>query len=312
MKPGLSPSEWQQLREKERSYLEEAVTTVTPFTGISANALAHLRDDWISWRDEFVQIIVPAEDSCNNYKMSSGAGLSNDLPMYEHREEPCVYCRTKGETDGFENLNSDPRQSVQREELIVHREIASPAYEFIEKVFRTYDRPELGVSIESVHEAAGRVIDRSQGDFMYSKLKRTAPVLYAYYSLDCDEIGQLTTFKPNSIKQIVQRTPKVNFDRDNVTTTEFLRVIYRKEPVTAGELIDELNLSRTPVYNRLNNLKEEDKITVSNGGHGPPAATYNTTAQWDDPFRCGMCDYTSHSLTGIRIHRGAMHNFTRG
>lgn len=308
MKPGLSPSEWQQLREKERSYLEGAVTTVTPFTGISANSLAHLRDDWISWRDEFIQIIVPAEDSCNNYKMSSGAGLSNDLPMYEHREEPCGYCRTKGETDGFENLNSDPRQSVQREELIVHREIASPAYEFIEKVFHTYDRPELGVSAKTVFEAACRVIDRSQGDFTYSELKRTAPVLYAYYGLDCDEIDRLTTFKPSSIRQIVQRTPKVNFG--NVTTAEFLRVISEKEPVTAGELMDELNLSRAPVYNRLNNLKEEDKITVSNGGRGQPAATYSTTVQWNDPFRCSMCDFTSHSLTGIRTHREAMHDFT--
>jgi DNA-binding MarR family transcriptional regulator len=308
MKPGLSPSEWQQLREKERSYLEEAVTTVTPFTGISANVLAHLRDDWISWRDEFVQIIVPVEDSCNNYKMISGAGLSNDLPMYGHREEPCVYCRTKGETDGFENLNAYQRQSVQQEKLIVHREIASPAHEFIEKVFRTYDRPELGVSVCSVNEAARRVIDRSQGDFIYSKLKRTAPVLYAYYGLDCDEIDRLTTFKPSSIKKIVQRTPKVNFG--NVTTAEFLRVIFEREPVTASELMDKLNLSRAPVYNRINNLKEEGKITVSNGGYGRPAATYSTTVQWNEPFRCSMCGFTSHSPTGIRTHREAMHDST--
>lgn len=308
MKPGLSPSEWQQLREKERSYLEEAVTTVTPFTGISANVLAHLRDDWISWRDEFVQIIVPVEDSCNNYKMISGAGLSNDLPMYGHREEPCGYCKTKGETNGFENLNAHPKQSVQQEELIVHREIASPACEFIKRVFSIYDRPEIGVSTKTICEAARRVIDRSQGDFTYSKLKRTAPVLYAYYGLDCDEIGRLTTFNPNSIRQIVQRTPKVNFD--NVTTAEFLRVMSEKEPVTADELMDELNLSRTPVYNRLNNLKEEDKITVSNGGYGQPAATYSTTVQWNEPFRCSMCDFTSHSPTGIRTHREAMHDST--
>jgi hypothetical protein len=305
MKPGLSPSEWQQLREKEHSYLEEAVTTVTPFTGISANALAHLRDDWISWRDEFIQIIVPAEDSCSNYKMRSGAGLSNDLPMYEHRERPCQYCRVKGETDGFENLNSDPTQSVQREELMVHHEIAAPAYKFLEKVFRTYDRPELGVSTKSVFESARRVIDRSQGDFTYSKLKRTGPVLYAYYGLDCDEIDRLTTYNPNSIKQIVQRTPEVNFS--NVTTAEFLRVISEKEPVTADELMDELNLSDI-IYRRLNNLKEEDKITVSNGGHGAPAATYSTTAQWNEPFRCSECDFTAHSVTGIRTHRTSMHD----
>lgn len=307
MKPGLSPSEWQQLREKEHSYLEEAVTTVTPFTGISANALAHLRDDWISWRDGFIQIIVPAEDSCNNYKMSSGAGLSNDLPMYEHRERPCLYCRRKGETDEFENLNTNPGYDTQREKLMVHREIAAPAYEFIEKVFRTYDRPELGVSPTTVLEAARRVVDRSQEDnsYIYSKLKRTAPVLYGYYGLDCDEIDRLTTFKPNSIKQIVQRTPEVNFS--NVTTAEFLRVVSEKEPVTANELADKLNLSMKPVYRRLNNLKEEDKVTVSNGGHGRPAATYSTAARWDEPFRCSECDFTSHSVTGIRSHRAQMH-----
>lgn len=307
MKLGLSPSEWQQLREKERSYLEEAVTTVTPFTGISANALAHLRDDWISWRDDFVHIIVPAEDSCNNYKMSPGAGPSSGLPVYEHRESPCVYCRTTGETDGFENLHPDPAaQSSSQEKLMVHHEIAAPAYEFLEKVFRTYDRSEMGVSPNSVLEAAQRVIDTSQDDFTYSTLKRTAPVLYAYYDLDCDEIDRLTTFSSQSITEIIHKTPKVNFTQ--VPTAGFLRIISEKEPVTVDELTDELNLSKEAGYNRLNNLKQEDKITVSNGGYGPPAATYSTTAQWNEPFRCSECDFTTHSLGGIRTHRATMHD----
>jgi len=305
MKPGLSPTEWQQLREEEHSYLEEAVTTVTPYTGISSNALAHLRDEWISWKDDFILIDIPPEDSCNDYKMSSGGGLSNEPPMYDHRVEPCIRCKNEGKTDGFENLEPSGYTRTKVDQVILHREIASPAVEFIETVFQVYNRPELGVIPDSVHEAANRVLNGEKSEHDYCKLKRTAPVIYAHYGLSCDDISQLTTYRPSTIKQIVQTTPGVNFD--NISTVEFLRVISNKEPVTVSELSNELGYYRSPTHTRLTNLKKEGRVTVSNNNPGRPAATWTTTSQWNKPFRCSECDFTTYSLGGIRTHRGQIH-----
>jgi len=303
MKSGLSPTEWQQLRQKEYSFLEEAVTTVTPLTGISSNALAHLRDDWISWKDDFIQINIPSEGSCNDYKMRSGCGTSNGLPMYKQRVNPCTICRMKGETNGFENIH--PFGGSEREQLILHRELASPAVEFIDRVFNVHGRPELGVTPGSVQQAANRIIGGEQNENDYSKLKRTAPVIYAHYGLSRDEIAQLTTYSPIAVRKVVHKTPGVGFD--NISTVEFLRAISNKEPVTVSELADCFGHCEDPTYTRLTNLKEEGRVTVSNNNLGRPAATWTTTSQWNKPFTCSECDFTTYSLNGIRTHRGRMH-----
>lgn len=306
MKRGLSPTEWQQLREKEHSYIEEAVTTITPFTAITSNALAHLRDEWISWKDDFIRIDIPSEDSCNSFMAFPGnSSRPTEPPIQGRRSSPCAYCKTKGETNQFENFDPSGDGSTSRSELILHREIASPAVDFLEKVFNVYARSEIGVTPEAVTQAARRVLVQQGTDlsnkYAYSVLKRTAPVIYAHYGLSCDDIVQLTTYRRRTAEQVVERTPGVNFE--NISTTSFLRLLSNEEPATLRELAKEADLTREGVHYRLTNLREEGRVLVENNERGPPAATWSTTGNWKEPFRCDDCSYTTYALNGIRTHK---------
>lgn len=300
MKPGLRPKEWQQLQTGNRSYLATAVTSVTPLTGLSANVLAHLRDDWISYRDDFLTITIPAKDTCNEYKMISGDGLGNGIPMSEPRRRPCEVCRNEGQTSKFENLNSNPNRKTEREKVIIHHDLARPAVEFIEKVFRGHGRSELGVTSASVTRAARRVVEGDSEGYDYSRLKRTAPVIYAHYGLCSQDIAEVTAYAEGAIKQVVHRTGGVNFD--NVSTVAFLRAVSKEEPMTVQDLMKSLDLTKTPVHNRLEDLEKEGKVTSQNRGHDGPAATWETVGDWADPFVCN-CGYETYSLGGIRTHR---------
>jgi len=305
MRRGLSPREWQQIREKEHSYLGEAVTTVTPFTGISSNALAHLRDEWISFEDDLVRIHIPAEDSCNDYKAVSGAPGSNELPIQERRTEPCYYCKTTGVTNQFENLQPVGETSSFLCELILHREIAAPAVDFLENVFNVYGRSEIGVKPGVVGEAARRVLNSDSEGNAYPKLKRTAPVIYAYYGLSPNDISQLTAYSKSTAKAIVGETPEVNFE--NMNTATFLRIISNNDPATISKLAEKTDLSKETVHRRLTHLKEEDRVSVLNNNPGLPPATWETADDWKEPFRCDDCGYTSYSLSGIRLHKKKAH-----
>jgi hypothetical protein len=282
--------------------MTEAVTTITPFTAISSNALAHLRDEWISWEDDFIRINIPAEDSCNSYMAFPGnTSRPTEPPIQRRRSEPCRFCKVNGETKQFENFDPAGDGSISRSELILHREIASPAIDFIENVFNVNGRSEIGVTPEAAINAAHRVLNNLSSEYAYSKLKRTAPVIYAHYGLSCDDIVQLTTYRRRTAEQIVERTPGVNFE--NISTTTFLRLLSNEEPTTVMELAKEADLTRNAVHERLTNLREEGRVSVKNNGRGAPAATWSTTGRWKEPFRCDDCGYTTYSLTGIRVHR---------
>lgn len=307
MKSGFTPSEWQQIVNQQRSYLQNAVITITPLTGLSANALAHLRREWIEWRDDTVRVSVPKRASCNSFK-SRSPETPERLPQIVERSNPCGYCRKKGSTDQFENLNSSPtRPAISRVDIVVHREIARPAVEFLERVFRTYERPELAVTPTSVYEAANAVVEGDLSEtYSYGKLRRTAPVIYAQYGLSPEDVSEITTYPSSSAKQIVHRTSGVNWAQQS--TQSFLRAIAANEPVTINELVDKLNCSsRGSVHARLTHLREEGRVTVSNNSPGRPAATWETAESWNSPFECNYCEFKTHSLGGIRTHREVKH-----
>lgn len=303
MKSGLKPAEWREVQAESYSYLETAVTSVTPFTSLSANALAHLRDSWISSQDEYLRISIPAKDACNQYKMTAGWGSS--VPMSRPRKEPCRTCSDGGQTNGFENLNTHPDTESEREQVTLHRDLAEPAVEFIERVFNAHGRSELGVSPRSLIGAARHVLERSSEGCNYTTLKRTAPVIYAHYGLSKQEIAEVTAYSESSVRQIVGKTDEVAFDR--IGTTAFLKSIYNEEPVTVQRLMDLHDLTSTPVRNRLEELKQEGRVTSKNQTSGPPAATWKTVKGWNEPFVCSECDYTTHSLGGIRTHKVEKH-----
>jgi hypothetical protein len=154
-------------------------------------------------------------------------------------------------------------------------------------------------------EAARHVLERSSEGCNYTTLKRTAPVIYAHYGLSKQEIAEVTAYSESSVRQIVGKTDEVVFDR--IGTTAFLKSIYNEEPVTVQRLMDLHDLTSTPVRNRLEELKQEGRVTSKNQTSGPPAATWKTVKGWNEPFVCSECDYTTHSLGGIRTHKVEKH-----
>ena len=301
---GHTPEEWQELRKQSSSYFQDAITTLTPFAGLTANALAHLRTDWITWRDNYVRIDIPATASCNSWKLRSGGGPDgNNIPPLTKRETPCSYCRNNGTTNKFENhWNGD----VSSYTAILHRELSEPAVEFLSTVFSTYGRPEFAGHPRSLYREADRLTEESKSKAgSYTRLLRTGPVIYAHYGLQPDEIGKLTVYSVSTVEHIIRATPQVNFK--DLDTLSFLKKIAEYEPVTVEELMDVLGLSQHAIQARLSHLNDEGKVSGSNTHLGSPAATWKTTAHWAAPFRCELCGFETHSIGAIRRHRSQEH-----
>lgn len=307
-KKGYTVTEWQQLRDTDLSFLGEGITAVGPFAGITSNALAHLRDDWISWREDHVRINVPETAPCNSYQMVGGDRTG--LAPLDERDRPCEKCRVNGTTNEFENHwqagGEGAGATVEPHNAILHRELAAPAVDFLETVFQDWDRPELGITNSAISYICSQADpDIKEDTYSYSKLRRTGPVIYAHYGLSARDIADLLPYSARSVEHIVQRTPGVNLSQHS--TLSFLRAINQNEPVTVQNLMEELDRSRPVVCKRLNNLKEEGRVKVENGGPGGPTPRWSTVEDWAAPFRCEECDFETRSLTGIRTHRSQVH-----
>lgn len=308
MNQGYTVKQWQQMRQNNLSLLQNAVTSLTPFGCLTANALAHLKADWISWRDEVVLIEIPPEDECNSFKLS-GDRYSGNPGSITPRNKPCDYCRSKGSKDHFEHLwNNHEETNKGSHTAILHREIAAPAVELLEKIFKTYGREELSATPDSFYTVVKGldIPDIETKSSIYSKLLRTGPVLYAEYGLSSDEIASITRYQQHSIECIVGRTPGINFNQ--VSTLGFLRTVNEMEPVTVEELKEQLELCHGAVTNRLAELRKEGRLIVQNNKRGPPPATWETVTDWESPFSCEQCSFETHSLGGIRQHKKTQHD----
>jgi hypothetical protein len=309
MKQGFRVEEWQRMADKDLSFLERAALFLGPFACLTANAIAHLREDWIEWRDNRVRITVPPEAPPNSYHLTGGG--TGDLPLLTPRDRPCWHCRNSGTSDRFEHLwqsgLGEAKRTKARYTTVLHRELAAPAVELLEKVFITHDRPEFAATPDGVNKAARRLggAETADGIDVYPKFLRTGPVLYAEYGLSADYIADLTRYEKSSIEAIVSATPGVNFEL--VSTLTFLRTVAQMEPVTVEDLGEELDLSNRTINDRLVNLREEERVSAENAVPGRPAAQWRTTERWDSPFSCDACGYETYSLGGFRTHKGQSH-----
>lgn len=312
MKQGYTVQQWKDMQDDDLTYVKDAITSITPLAGVTANALAHLREEWVSWRDDHVQIRIPAEAPCNEYKHRGGDDLVGQLPPLIERDKTCRYCRKSGNTEHFENLwntgvNADENGVARTYTTYLNHDIAKPAVDLLERVFKQHDRPEFALSARSIDWALQRFEHEDSKDDTggYSKFIRTGPVLYCHYGLSADEIAEITPYTADTATQIVGRTPKVNFEK--IDTRGFLCIIKDMEPVTINQLMEKLNKSRPTFSSRLNRLKDVDRVIVENNHNGPPSATWTTTDLWDVPFKCDKCGYETSSLLGISKHKQNKH-----
>jgi predicted transcriptional regulator len=307
MKPGFSVKEWEAIREQDLSFLQDAATVIPPFAGLTSNALAHLRDDWLTFRDEYIRIKVPTQASCNSYK-STTTGGSDQPAQIVSREQPCRTCRKTGDTEGFENLWSTT-DGTRRYDATLHRQLAAPAVEVIEEIFSTRGRPEFAATPRGVGEAARAAAEHQvdSNSNTYTHLLRTGPVLYCHYGLGKGDIVELTPYSTDSIENIIAHTPGVSLQE--VPTLSLLRSVNDMEPVTTRELADELNLSSaTSLWERLQNLVEEDQLEENTKVNtGRRYSVWETVGSWASPIPCGECEYESHSVRGVRVHRRLAH-----
>lgn len=306
--PGYTVDEWKQIRAGDLSPLEEGISTLVPFAGLTTNALAHLKRDWISWMDTYVRIDIPATAPCNSFKSDPGTKFGT-LPSLTERNEPCNRCRTSGTTDGFENhWQRGVDSSIQSYTAILHRNLAKPAVDFLSKVFQTYNRTELGISTNHITNIVSRLVDSvpdSSGE-SYMKLMRTGVVLYCHYGLSPSDVANLTPYTEQNIRDIVSMTPLVSFDQ--LGTTAVMKAIYEEEPVTVKIISEKLDITESATRYRLRKLEDEKRVMRSKTGLGSPATTWETTVHWKTPFRCDRCDFESHSLSGIKTHRRSVHS----
>jgi len=302
---GFTVDEWQEMTDQQLSFLERAVVDLTPFASLTANAMAHLRKDWIEWYDEFVHIEIPLQASCNSFK-TAGRTTTGHPAFLTSRDQPCTYCRNKGSTDGFEHLWRN-REIEGRYTTVLHRELAAPAVNVLEEVFVTYARPELAGVPNSISDAARKIGDERTRDneFAYSKFIRTGPVLYAKYGLSKRDIVDLTRYTEATIQNIVAATSGVNFKQ--TSTLSLLRTLNKIGPATTVELAEELNRAESTILERLTTLRREGVVSVENNHIGPPAATWETTKDWATPFCCEQCGFETRSLHGIRQHKLKAH-----
>ena len=305
-KKGFTVDEWQEMTDQQLSFPERAVVNLAPFASLTANAMAHLRKDWVEWYDEFVHIAVPLQASCNSFKMKGGATMGHP-GFLTSRDRPCPYCKNEGSTDGFEHLWSGDREIDRRYTAVLHRELAAPAVDVLKEVFGTYARPEFAGETSSIFRAAREIGDERTSDkeFVYSKFLRTGPVLYAEYGLSKGDIVDLTRYTEATIQSIVRNTPGVNFER--TSTLSLLQTLNKIGPATTVKIAGKLNLTRNAIHDRLTRLRREGVVSVENNHRGPPAATWETTEDWATPFCCEQCGFETRSLNGIRQHRLSAH-----
>lgn len=311
MKRGFTVKEWKQLRSDATSFSQEAVTAVTPFSGLTSNALAHIRNDWLIWEDDFIKIRVPPEAPCNSFRCGA-SGLPKAPAILLEREKICARCRKEGETNEFENKwlgrRNEDGASNEWYETIIHQELAGPAANFFNMVFNVYGRPEIGLTPSGISEAAHSVgkkyVDKKEEP--YTKLIRTGPVLYAHYGLSANDIAELTPFSPRNVRRIVYKTPGVNLNQKD--SLSILKAINDKEPVTVEDLSNEIGVKKSGTHHRLRRLRQEGRVTVFNNHSGRPAATWKTTKNWAAKFSCNKCEFKTYSLCGIRTHREQVHD----
>lgn len=305
----FGPSKWIDLYNISDTLLQEAVVTLAPFGGLTANALSHLREDWIKWKEDFVIIRVPAEAECNNWKMAGGNGGSGNLsmPTINKRDEPCRYCRYSGTTNKFENLWSGRGGSGGRPHTTtLHRDIAEPGVEVLNRVFKTWGRSGIYTSPESVTQAARQLIDRySDSDDprrCYQKFLRTGVSLYCHYGLSREQIVDLTPFAKTTVERIEMATPEVSRNENN--SYMYLRALGNNEPASVGELAQELpqDVQNQAVRKALKRLKDRGRVDVNKDG-GKYQHTWSVVGNWSDPFECDVCGYKSPTLLGLSQHK---------
>lgn len=293
----FGPEKWRRLYSQADGFLEEAAVTLAPFGGLTANALAHLRSDWIEWGDEFVIIQIPAEAECNRWKLSG----ESENPLLVQRDRTCKYCRTKGSTDRFENLWGGRGSSGgHRYKATLHRDIAEPAVTVLDRVFNNWGRSELSALPSSVTKAAKRLISDNNTNFHYSKLLRTGVVLYCYYGISREDIVDLTPFTKSSVKDIERATPEVGRNRNNAYI--YLRALANEEPTSVQELAQGFEVHDHTVWGALKNLKERGRVEVNKDGK---THIWSTVGDWSDPFVCGECGFKSATLNGINKHEAS-------
>lgn len=292
------PNSWTELHSQATSYLQKIVVTLAPFGGLSSNALAHLRDEWITWKKEFVKIRVPPRADCNQWKLHGGKETSK-MPPLVRRKQPCHYCRNHGDTDGFENRwtgceESEPRRYT----ATLHRDLAKPAVNILTETFNTWDRPEIAATPVGIRRAALQLTDEDKSTFAYSKLLRTGVSLYCHYGLSRRDIAGLTPYTKRTVNEIECATPEVTHRQNNSYT--YLRAVANNEPVSVSTLDAELERKKVTIRQALNKLEERNRVKADKSKQ---TYMWSTVGDWRAPFTCDVCGFNSATLVGIQSHR---------
>lgn len=292
------PNSWTELHSQATSYLQKIAVTLAPFGGLCSNALAHLRDEWITWKKEFVKIRVPPTADCNQWKLHGGAETST-MPPLVRRKRACHYCRNNGDTDGFENRwagheGSEPYQYT----ATLHRDLAEPGVNILARIFKTWDRPEIAATPEGIRKAALRLTDEHKSTFAYSKLLRTGVILYCHYGLSQSDIASLTPYAKRTIEEIENATPEVTRGQNN--SYVYLRAVANNEPVSVPTLDAEFEVKKVTIRQALNELEERNRVEVDKSNF---TYLWSTVGDWTAPFTCDVCGFNSATLVGIQTHR---------
>lgn len=310
----ITISELNKIREwvrKKNNITYRAVTDITPFAALQANALSHLRKDWIEWREDSVVIRIPSTADCNQTKGTSGLG-----EYITDRKRPCSTCRNTGETNQFEATPPGSRLMEPRSrKVILHKGIAEPAIETLEHIFNTLGRDEIGVRRQGIQDithdiATSAALDR---EFTYNELMRTQLLIHAAYEVDLEVIHEQSPFHEQLNRRIIRES---EFDHPEISGTlgveEFLFIIERNAPVSIDDIADMTGLVRGGVNDRLKKLKQRNRVEVVKkeqmSGGRYKTQYFDVTKPPSDPFTCQYgCGKTSDSIVGISKHESMMH-----
>lgn len=297
---------------RERNNLTyRAVTDITPFSALQADTLSHLRRGWVEWQqDGSVVIRIPPTAECNQTKGTRGLG-----EYITDRQRPCITCRNTGQTNRFESTPPGNRQEPRHRKVVLHKEIAEPAIETLNQIFRTRDRREVGIRRQGIQQIVQDISTSAalEREFTYNELMRTQLLIHAAHGLDLEVINEQSPFHEQLNRRIIRQS---EFDHPEITDTvgseEFLRVVKHNAPVTIDTVADITDLVRGGVNDRLERLKQRDRVEVVKKEQvkGGPYKTqfFDITKPPSNVFECQYsCGTTSESLRGIQQHESLVH-----
>ena len=293
------------LSELEASGIPEhwkLIGEVVPFSGLSSNEFAHLRQDWITWgeEDEPIEIIIPKKDSCSEIKFKQGGGIVE-------RSEPCRLCRTWAGANHFTTRNDYQNRVVHVQE--------TRAKLALSRWFETYDHNPISYPEVMLINMKKKI--SFPRNIRWKDLRFTYARILGDHGFEMHHIAKWLGYNPtNSFSDhsynltAALRQSRTQYSK-HMTLKDYFQVIQEHGPLTKREIADLSGRKYHPARRRVNRLHElgwiekvgiDESVNVST-----PPVLWDCVEGCEPHLVCDTCGKKFDTDTGLSMHTSMMH-----